>query len=259
MIEHSRPAALPIQRRAMLGMIATLPLSACARQPRAPGELWVGSSPTGVPFSYVDPATNELTGAMIDIAQIVLRELGMNGDYRAAPFAALIPSLTTGRIDMIAAAMQRTPERAEIVDFSAPVFSYGGGLVVRKEDRGSYPALAAVREMRVGAQVGTRFVDQLLGAGVTRVKTYDGLGEIVRDLANGRIDAGYGDEPILRYQLRVGPKRPVRMASEFTPPVEEDLCLIVAKGSRLLPRLNAAILRLKAAEIRAILQHWELG
>jgi polar amino acid transport system substrate-binding protein len=106
---------------------------------------------------------------------------------------------------MIAAAMQRTRDRAEIVDFSAPVFSYGGGLIVRKGERGSYPALSAVRDMRVGAQVGTRFVDQLRGAGVTRVKTYDGLGEIVRDLANGRIDAGYGDEPILRYQLRAAP------------------------------------------------------
>lgn len=243
----------------MLGMIAALPLSACTRQPRAPGELWVGSSPTGVPFSYVDPATNELTGAMIDIARIVLRELGMNGDYRAAPFAALIPSLTTGRIDMIAAAMQRTPDRAEIVDFSAPVFSYGGGLVVGKGDRGSYPALFTVRDMRVGAQVGTRFIDQLHAAGVARVATYDGLGEIVRDLANGRIDAGYGDAPILQYQLRVGPPRPVRFVREFRPPVKEDLCLIVQKGNPLLPRLNTAIARLSQAEIPAILRDWELA
>ncbi len=247
-----------MQRRTMLGMLGALPLAACTDQPRASGKLWVGSSPTGVPFSYVDPATNELTGAMIDIARIVLRELGLGGAYRAVPFAALIPSLTTGRIDMIAAAMQRTPDRAKIVDFSAPVFSYGGGLVVRREDRSTYPALSSVRRMRVGAQVGTRFVDQLQSAGVARVKTYDGLGEIVRDLANGRIDAGYGDEPILRYQLRVGPKRPVRMADEFTPPVEEDLCLIVEKRDPLLARLDAAIMRLKAAEIPAILRQWDL-
>lgn len=242
----------------MLGMIAALPLAGCTRAARAPDELWVGSSPTGVPFSYVDPATNELTGAMIDIARAVLRDLGLVGDYRTVPFAALIPSLTTRRIDLIAAAMQRTPERADIVDFSTPVFSYGGGLVVRKEDRRAYPALSAVRHMRLGAQVGTRFVDQLRSAGVQRVSTYDGLGEIVRDLANGRIDAGYGDAPILRYQLRVGPQRPVRFVEEFRPPFEEDLCLIVEKGNPLLPRLDGAIARLKAAEIPAILHHWEL-
>ncbi|MBB4630899.1 polar amino acid transport system substrate-binding protein [Sphingosinicella soli] len=224
-----------------------------------PGELWVGSSPTGVPFSFVDPATNALTGAMIDIAKAVIRDLGLTGDYRATPFSALIPSLTTGRIDMIAAAMQRTDERAQIVAFSAPVFSYGGGLVVPGDDRGVYPALSSVRHKRVGAQVGTRFVDQLHGAGVDRVKTYDGLQEIVRDLANGRIDAGYGDEPILRYQLRVGPRRPVRLVREFRPPVEEDLCLIVAKDDPLLERLNKAIARLKDAEIPAILHRWELG
>lgn len=248
-----------MERRTMLAMLGLMPITACARQSRAPGELWVGSSPTGVPFSYVDPATNELTGAMIDIARRVLREMGLTGDYRAAPFAALIPSLTTGRIDMIAAAMQRTPDREKIVDFSAPVFSYGGGLVVRREDRGAYPALSAIGDKRVGAQVGTRFVDQLRGAGVGRVKTYDGLGEIVRDLANGRIDAGYGDDPILRYQLRVGPQRRVRMADDFTPPVKEDLCLIVEKGNPLLARLNDAIARLRKDEMPAILRRWGLG
>lgn len=242
----------------MLGLIAGLPLAACTRQQRGPHELWVGSSPTGVPFSFVDPATNELTGAMIDIAKAVLRHLGIKGEYRAAPFSALIPSLTTGRVDMIAAAMQRTPDRAKIVDFSAPVFSYGGGLVVRSDDHASYPSLSAARRLRVGAQVGTRFVDQLHAAGVSRVTTYDGLGEIVRDLSNGRIDAGYGDDPILRYQLRVGPRRPVRMANDFRPPVREDLCLIVAKGSPLLPRLDDAIADLKATELPAILHHWEL-
>lgn len=242
----------------MLGLIAALPVAACTRQERGPHEIWVGSSPTGVPFSFVDPATNELTGAMIDIAKAVLRHMGTEGDYRATPFSALIPSLTTGRIDMISAAMQRTPDRAKIVDFSAPVFSYGGGLVVRSDDHASYPLLSAARRLRVGAQVGTRFVDQLHAAGVSRVTTYDGLGEIVRDLANGRIDAGYGDDPILRYQLRVGPHRPVRMANDFRPPVCEDLCLIVAKGSPLLPRLDDAITNLKATEISSILHHWEL-
>lgn len=253
------PTAQAIHRRTMLGIIAGLPLAACGRQPRTRGELWVGSSPTGVPFSFVDPATNELTGAMIDIAKAVLRDIGFTGDYRATPFSALIPSLTTDRIDMIAAAMQRTPDRARVVDFSVPVFSYGGGLVVLGDDRGAYPALSAIRHMRVGAQVGTRFVDQLHGAGIARVKTYDGLGEIVRDLANGRIDAGYGDAPILRYQLRVGPRRPVRMVEEFRPPVEEDLCLIVTKGDPLLPRLDASIARLQKSELPEILRRWELG
>ncbi|PZQ24651.1 MAG: amino acid ABC transporter substrate-binding protein [Sphingopyxis macrogoltabida] len=253
-----------MDRRSIIGMVAALPviaspLAGCTRAPRSPNHIIVGSSPTGAPYSFVDPATNELTGAMIDIARAVMREAGFESEYHVAPFSALIPSLTTGRIDMISAAMQRTPDREKIVDFSAPVSSYGGGLVVRDDDRAAYPSLASVRHLRMGAQVGTRFFNQLREAGIPDISTYDGLAEIVRDLANGRIDAGYGDEPILRYLLRVGPKRPVRMADDFQPPVHEDLCLIVGKGDPRLPRIDAAVARLKPAAIPAILERWALA
>lgn len=90
-------------------MIAGSPRTACSRTTRAPNELSVGSSRTGVLFSFVDPAKNERTGAMINIAKSVLDAPGLVGDYRAAPFSGLIPSLTTGRIDIITAAIQRTP------------------------------------------------------------------------------------------------------------------------------------------------------
>ena len=109
----------------------------------------------------------------------------------------------------------------------------------------------------MGVQAGTRYFEQLRAAGVSDIATYDGLGEMVRDLSHGRIDAGFGDKPIIDYQLRVGPKRHVRLAPEFKAPFREDLCLVLRKGDPLLPAINRAIDH-KAAAFAAIRAHWHL-
>lgn len=247
-------------RRTLLGGLlacSALALGGC-EPPRAKGSIRIGSSPTGVPFSFVDPATNQLTGSMIDMALAVARAAGMPADTAITPFSALISSLVTARIDMIAAAMLRTPEREKIVAFSKPLYGYGGGLVVPAGAR-RFPDLAAVRELRVGAQVGTRFTDQLADAGVQRVSTYESLSDVLRDLDHGRIDAGYGDEPVLAYQLRLRPREHVRLATEFTGPGKEALCLIMRKDDPMVARVNAAIDSLQTTRLPAIRQHWGLS
>ncbi len=218
----------------------------------------IGASPTGVPFSYVDPVSNRLTGAMVDIAATLCARLGLVADFRVVPFAALVPSLTTGRIDLIAAAMLRTPARENLVAFSAPVFAYAGGVAMRGDDVARCPDLAALRGRRVGGQIGTRFIDQLHDAGIDRVVTYQGLGDMLRDLAHGRIDAAYGDEPILRTILRVGPRWHLRLATDFRSPGKEPLCLIGRKAAPLIPRIDAALAGPARSGIAPILHRWGL-
>jgi polar amino acid transport system substrate-binding protein len=157
---------------------------------------------------------------------------------------------------MIAAALLKTPEREKIVAFSEPVSAYSGGLVVRENDRRRYTSLADLRALHVGAQVGTRFVDQLHATGVAQVSTYDGLGDILRDLGNGRIDACYGDAPILTYQLRVGPHRKVRWVAEFVAPEKEELCFVLRRGDPRLASIDRAIRQLRATGIARITRKW---
>jgi polar amino acid transport system substrate-binding protein len=245
-------------RRGALSMVGAGLLAACTRAVRDPRRVVIGASPTGVPFSYVDPATNRLTGAMVDIAAALCARIGLVADFRIVPFAALVPSLATGRIDLIAAAMLRTPQRERLVGFSDPVYAYAGGLALRGDDRGHYPDLAALRGKRVGAQIGTRFVDQVRDAGVTDVVTYQGLGDMMRDLAHHRIDAAYGDEPIERTILRVGPRWNLRLDEGFRAPGKEALCLIGRLHAPLLDRLSREIGAARP-QLAGILQHWGLA
>lgn len=242
----------------MLTALAGAALFGC-ESARDPNTVVVGSSATGIPFSFIDPWTNELTGSLVDTARAVAKEAGIAIDLRVTPFAALIPSLRARKIDMIAAAMLRTPAREKIVAFSDPVYEYSGGLVVPKSDPREYANLEALRDLRVGAQVGTRFVEQANAAGIGRVLTYDSIADMLRDLGFGRIDAVYGDEPILAYQLRTGTRPRLRMAHGFAAPGREKLCFVFRQGDPLIPRVNAAIAALRPAAIPQIVHRWGLA
>jgi len=245
-------------RRAAIGGLGAALVAGCSRAPADPRRVVIGASPTGVPFSFVDPDSNQLTGAMVDIARVLTTQLGLRPEFRIVPFSGLVPSLMTGRIDLIAAAMLRTPARAALVGFSLPVFAYAGGLAVRNEATGHYPDLASLRALRMGAQIGTRFVDQLRDAGVDQVSTYQGLGDMLRDLAHGRIDAAYGDEPIMRMILRIGPRWALHMPTEFRAPGKEALCLIGRKGAPLLARIDGELAGPARAAIAPVLGRWGL-
>lgn len=238
-------------------IISPLGLAGCERRSVAPGTAIVGSSPTGVPFSFIDPSTVELTGALVDTLRVVARQAALPIDLRVTPFSALIPSLLAHKIDIIAAAMLRTPERERVAAFTDRVFAYGGGLAVLVTDTRHFPNLESLRNLRVGGQVGTRFIDQLRAAGIERIRTYDNLSDMTRDVLHGRIDAAYGDKPILEYQLRIGARPGLRLVTEFEAPAREEVCFVLRHGDPLIARLNAAIATV-STQLVAIFQHWGL-
>jgi polar amino acid transport system substrate-binding protein len=247
-------------RRAVLRTVVTLTAANHRAAQAAPANTYiVGSTATGVPFSFIDVKTNTLVGAMIDIVRVIAADSDFRIDLRVTAFGALIPSLMTKKIDIISAAMLKTPARAKVVDFSDPVYAYGAGIVVPARSGKAFKSVADLRGMAVGAEVGTRFVEQLKAAGVEEVKTYDNLMEMLGDLSVGRIGAAYGDAPIFNYQLTQARIKNARLAVEFQPPSVEDVCLVARKGdSELLGRIDASIRRLKSTTIRSILDHWGL-
>lgn len=72
------------------------------------------------PYGFVDDG-GEVTGESPELAKAIFAELGIE-EVRADPVSwdGLIPGLTAGRYDMVAAGMFITPERCEEVTFSNP-------------------------------------------------------------------------------------------------------------------------------------------
>src|SRR6266566_4688351 len=80
--------------------------------------LKVGSTPTGIPFTFLDTKTNAIQGVMVDLVTEVGKVTGFRVAVEPMQFSALIAALTSGKIDVISAAMYITPARKEVIDFS---------------------------------------------------------------------------------------------------------------------------------------------
>src|ERR1700687_5921068 len=176
-------------RRLVQAATAVLALAAAA-----PGSaqqvLKVGSTPTGVPFTFLDTKTNSIQGVVVDLITETGKATGFQMQIEPMQFSTLIASLTSNKIDIISAAMFATAARKEVIDFSDPVYTYGEGLVLPKADKKDYAALEDCTGEVVGAQVGTAFVDALKKTGLFgEVKAYDTIPDILRDVNTGRLKA----------------------------------------------------------------------
>jgi len=221
----------------------------------------VGSTPTGVPFTFLDVKTNTIQGAMVDLITAIGEDAGFKVDVQATPFAALIPSLTSNKIDIISAAMLITDQRKEVIDFSDPVFPYPEGMVVNADDSTPYKGLGDLKGATVGAQVGTVYVDFLKKNGeFAEVKVYDSLADVLRDVSLGRIKAGFGDGPILAYQLSQNKDFKAKLVKTYEPKMAGSVGIGVRKtDAELLKKINASLAKLKAnGSLDRILAKWNL-
>lgn len=221
----------------------------------------VGSTPTGVPFTFMDTKSQTIQGAMVDLITAIGQDQGFKVQVEATPFGALIPSLTTSKIDIISAAMLVTPQRKEVVDFSDPVFPYPEGLIIKSDDNAAYRSLADLKGQVVGAQVGTVYVDFLRKNGqFAEVKTYDSLADLIRDVGLGRVKAGFGDAPILRYQLSQRKDAGVKLAQGYQTQMDGWVGIGVRKGDKeLLAKINAGLANAKkSGSLDQILAKWNL-
>jgi len=231
-----------------------------------PGAAWaqdklfkVGSTPTGVPFTFLDAKTNTSQGIMVDLIHEVAADAGFKVEIEGMPFATLIPSLTGNKIDIIAAAMYITPTRQEVVDFSRPIYTYGEGLVVPKKDTREYAKLEDMKGFTVGAQKGTAYVEPLQKSGLfADVKIYDNIPAILSDVNNGRIQAGFADKPIVAYNLQQGMFPETRLVTSYTSTLAASVGIAVRKtDGELLKRINTSLEKLqKNGTVDKILAKW---
>jgi len=250
---------MPMKRLVQFALVA---LALAASLPASAQQvLKVGSTPTGVPFTFLDTKSNQIQGVMVDIITEIGKDAGFAVQVEPMQFSALIASLTSNKIDIISAAMFITTARKEVIDFSDPIYTYGEGLLVPKSDTKEYNSQEDLKGEVVGAQVGTAFVDALKKSGLfADVKAYDTIPDILRDVNTGRLKAGFADYPILAYNLKQGAFPEARIVESYKPTVIGSVGIGVRKGdAELLGKINTSLAKLKAnGTLETILAKWAL-
>ena len=245
-----------VLKRLVLSAVAALAFTASAA---AQQTLKVGSTPTGTPFTFLDTKTNTIQGIMVDLITEIGKDAGFQVQIEPMQFSTLIASLTSNKIDIIAAAMFATAARKEVIDFSDTVYTYGEGLLVPKSDTKDYTKLEDLKGEVVGAQVGTAFVDALKKTGLfSDVRVYDAIPDILRDVDTGRLKAGFADYPILAYNLQQGRFPQARLVESYKPTIVGSVGIGVRKGDQeLLKKINTSLAKLKAnGTVNKVMEKW---
>ena len=95
------------------------------------GVLRLGTSSVTEPFSFV-VASGGIVGFDIELARYVARKLDRKLEIVNMDFGAMIPALISGKVDMIAACITITDERAKKVLFSDPYYIGGIAAVINE-------------------------------------------------------------------------------------------------------------------------------
>ena len=222
--------------------------------------LKMGTNASFPPYEFYDDETGEIVGIDAEVAAAICAKLGCGvPEIVDMDFDAIIPAVTTGKIDFGMAGMTVTEERMQSVDFTT---SYATGIqvVIVKEDS----EITSVDDLfaeganhKIGVQQGTTgdlycswdIEDEGLGS----VERFKNGTDAVLALTSGKVDCVVIDnEPAKNY---IAANEGLKILD--TEYAVEDYAIALAKDSELTEQINAALEELIAdGTVKAIIDKY---
>jgi polar amino acid transport system substrate-binding protein len=142
---------------------------------------------------------NELVGFEVDVARQLAADLGVKAQLLAYDVDRLVPALEAGEIDIIAAGLTITPERALHVNFSQPYAESGIALATHVTRTANVTDIGALdnQEFTIAAvegSVGATLAQRLWPR--ARVQTFTSVAAASEALLAGEVHGYVEDEPV---------------------------------------------------------------
>jgi polar amino acid transport system substrate-binding protein/arginine/lysine/histidine/glutamine transport system substrate-binding/permease protein len=187
----------------VVGLSATARADVMADLKAGKSKLRVGTDATFPPFEQTS-AAGEKSGFDIDLVSAAAKHAGIaEVEFQQVPFGQLVPGLLANHIDLAASAIYITPERAKVVDFSAPYFT-GGLCVMLRPDDASVTKPADLDGKTIAVQVGTKSVNFLQqnfpNAALHIAQTND---QMFQSLQSKQADVVVTGLPAAKYYIKV--------------------------------------------------------
>jgi polar amino acid transport system substrate-binding protein len=148
-------------------------------------------------------------GSDIDIGTDVAKLMGVKASFKNTTFDSIIPALKTKHCDAIISGMNDTAQRREQVDF-VDYLKVGQSLMVKKGNPEHIKKLADLSGRTVSVESGTTNRDFLTaqsskltkqGKKAISIKTFPKDTDAAAALKAGKVDAYFGDSPVVVYYV----------------------------------------------------------
>jgi L-cystine transport system substrate-binding protein len=230
-----------------LAALGVVSLAACGGDDDAGGggggdAIKVGTEGTYSPFTFHDPATNELTGFDVEVVRAIGEKLGREVEFSETTFDAIFAGLEAGRFDVVANQISINPEREAKYSFSQP-YTVSTGVVVTKSDDTTVSTLADVRGKTSAQSVTSNFAEIAEQAGA-KLEPVEGLTQAVTLVKQGRADMTINDSLAVLDYLKTSGDKDIRIAAEVGDRTEQGFAF--RKDSDLPAEFDRALDELRA-------------
>lgn len=162
------------------------------------------------PFVAIDKS-GKIHGFDVDITAAVCKSLNLECTFTNQPWDSLIPSLQFGKFDGLIGAISITPERQEKVLFTDPYYENTADYVIPINKK----FLEIKEGTIIGVQAGTTFADYLKETYGDKIKInrYASTEQAFLDLIATRLDAVFGDKPVVSHWVKKSGKNQFKLAN----------------------------------------------
>lgn len=190
------------------------------------------------PFESIADSTEDYVGIDIDLANYIAEKLGKELQIQDMQFSALVPTMQSGRADLIVSGISPTQERLEILDFTDSYY-YPMNSIICAEGSG-YNTLDTLVGKKIGVSMGTSYAEIAASVEGAEVAELDSTPLVIQDILNGRCDAGIFDatQAAVFVQENEGLEMHI-IESDITR--EDSFAIALPKGSSYVEQINAIL------------------
>jgi len=192
------------------------------------GSMRVGMS-TFVPWAMKDK-TGKWIGFEIDVATRLAKDMGVKIEFIPTKWAGIIPSLLTGKFDVLIGGMTIRPDRNLKVNFTMPYDYSGQTICAHKSLAAGFKTVEDFNrpDVTISARLGSSSVPAIKRhMPKAKLRLFDDEAQAYQELLNGNVHAVVGSLPMPAYQAIKYPDKLFAITDPFT---RELIGIAVRKG-----------------------------
>jgi polar amino acid transport system substrate-binding protein len=199
------------------------------------GKIIVATEGQYPPYNYFQGA--KLAGFEVDLAEAIAKKMGVEIEWKALSFDALLAGLRQDRWDLVIAGHAITDERSKAVTFTDPHFC-GGGIIVSKD-----VVLKDAKDLAgktIAVQTGTTFLDEAKKVpGVKDLKNFPQDTDARSALMSGRVDVWVTDPVVARAAVAANPSAGLKLGGLLF--IERNAAAVAKGNTSLAKAYNEAL------------------